>query len=416
MQTRIHKNRWFPLILTVLLGILLAGTATAAEFTDDEIYRLAEGEVIEDDLYVTGSEVFIDGTVKGDVIAAGSRVEVNGTVEGDLIAAGAEVMLNGEVQDDVRVAGAGITINGTVGDDLVAAGGGGNPFPMPGVNKEVIQGVYLHDEATISGDVAIFGGEGSIDSAIGGDLHAFMGTLTLAGVIDGNAELGGDTIQVVDTATVGGNLTYKSDKPVEIPEGVASNVEYIQPDPTDAEESSNPVSAVLGWLWRTMLILVGFIILGALILRFGPKMLTRPANSINEQPVKTGLSGLLATLLFFFIPLASLLLVVLMIIFAGWFPGLVLGIFLFSTLAMIWFLSPLVTGMWLGQRLGPVLGRERNSMVALLAGVVLIVLLTRIPVIGMIVSLLSFIFAMGGLLMANRTNPPQQPQATTSPA
>jgi len=117
MQTRIHKNRWFPLILTVLLGILLAGTATAAEFTDDEIYRLAEGEVIEDDLYVTGSEVFIDGTVKGDVIAAGSRVEVNGTVEGDLIAAGAEVMLNGEVQDDVRVAGAGITINGTVGDE-----------------------------------------------------------------------------------------------------------------------------------------------------------------------------------------------------------------------------------------------------------------------------------------------------------
>jgi hypothetical protein len=52
----------------------------------------------------------------------------------------------------------------------------------------------------------------------------------------------------------------------------------------------------------------------------------------------------------------------------------------------------------------------------LLAGVVLIVLLTRIPVIGLLVSLLSFIFAMGGLLMAHRTHPPQQPQATTSPA
>ena len=382
MQNLRKRRSWVGVVLVFLSGLLISGTALAAEFTSNEVYRLEADEVVEDDLYVAGNEVLIEGTVKGDLIAAGNRVEVHGTVEGDLMAAGSEVVLTGNVADDVRVAGAGVHIEGTVGDDLFASAGGGTPLPMPGMNSRVAQGIYLDDSAQVGGDAAFFGGEGSLEGAVTGDLYAFMGEVMLAAQVDGTANLAGDTLEVRDGTSVQGTLNYRSDKPIEIPDGVASNVVYEESKSGATEESYNPVQALTGWLWRTTLILVGFIALGALVLRFVPRLLTRPAYAIHTQPVQSGVSGLLAAALFLFFPLASLLLVLLMGLFAGWFPGLVLGVFLFSTMAMIWLLSPLVTGMWLGQRLAPILGRERGNTIALLAGVLLIVVLTRLPVVG----------------------------------
>jgi hypothetical protein len=155
----------------------------------------------------------------------------------------------------------------------------------------------------------------------------------------------------------------------------------------------------LGWLWRTALILLGFVLLGWLLLRFAPNTLLRPANTISERTGATALTGLVAALLFMFIPLASALLVFAVILFWGWFPGIAMGLFLFGLLALAWFLSPLVTGLWLGRWLASVLGRDMANTPALIAGVVLIVILGRLPFIGWLVYLLSFILAVGGLLL-----------------
>jgi hypothetical protein len=106
-----------------------------------------------------------------------------------------------------------------------------------------------------------------------------------------------------------------------------------------------------------------------------------------------------------FVPLASALLVFLMVLFGGWFPGLVLGIFLFGTLAIAWFLSPLVSGLWIGRGLARVAGRERDSLAMLLVGVLLVALLGMLPFVGWFVYLLSFLFAIGAviLLVTGRT-------------
>lgn len=411
MQRGYLRWRGALVLLAGLLGLLVASTALAAEFADEEVYRLEAGEVIEDDLYVAAEQVYIDGTVQGDLIAAGSLVEINGTVTEDAIVAGAGIRINGEVQDDLRAAGNGIEINGTVGDDVIVAGGGESPVPMPGVDQTVAQGIRLANESNVGGDVVLFGGLGIVEGAIEGDLNAFAQRLSIGAQVGGDAEVGADTLTFSSGAALAGDLLYRSEERAEVPQGVVSGEVTFREVEEGEEAQPDPVAQVIGWLWRTALILLGFVLLGWLLLRFAPRTLARPAHTISERTGATALTGLVAALLFMFIPLASALLVFAMILFWGWFPGIAMGLFLFGVLSLAWFLSPLVTGLWLGRWIASLLGRDMGQTPALMLGIVLLVILGRLPFIGWIIYLVSFILAVGGLVLASRRGEPAPSQA-----
>ncbi|MBW7885155.1 MAG: hypothetical protein H3C34_21490, partial [Caldilineaceae bacterium] len=123
MQSRkVRTKVWLRslmFMLALLLVLSLAGTAVAATLVSGDEYRLESGQVIEDNLYVAGEEIIIDGTVDGDLIAVGGYIEVNGRVTGDVLAAGGGIVINGAVEGDVRIAGGGLKVNGTIGGDLV---------------------------------------------------------------------------------------------------------------------------------------------------------------------------------------------------------------------------------------------------------------------------------------------------------
>ena len=57
-----------PIILIFTLSFGIANPAQAVEFDDDGI--VTADEVIDDDLFITGDNVKIDGTINGDLIAA----------------------------------------------------------------------------------------------------------------------------------------------------------------------------------------------------------------------------------------------------------------------------------------------------------------------------------------------------------
>ncbi|MEM7800631.1 MAG: hypothetical protein AAF633_15665, partial [Chloroflexota bacterium] len=120
-----HRTIIAGLLITLLVGFAFAGSAAAAQFESTSRFLLEAGEIIEDDLYIAGETIIIDGTVVGDVFAAGTLIEINGTITGDLFAAGTGIIIKGTVEDDARIAAAGVEIDGAIGDDLfvVAAGG-----------------------------------------------------------------------------------------------------------------------------------------------------------------------------------------------------------------------------------------------------------------------------------------------------
>ena len=52
----------------VLMAVMLGGAASAASWRTGDTVIVQKSEVIQDDLYVAGTDVRIDGTVNGDLM------------------------------------------------------------------------------------------------------------------------------------------------------------------------------------------------------------------------------------------------------------------------------------------------------------------------------------------------------------
>jgi cytoskeletal protein CcmA (bactofilin family) len=392
-----HARRFWIGIVAVVLALGLASTALAQ--TNDEIYRLEAGEVLDDDLYVAAGEIYIDGTIRGDLIAAGGVIEINGTVEGDVMLAGADVSISGVVEDDARVGAAGFELSGTVGDDLIAAAGGGpgqSSFQMDG--RTVDQGLRLTRESAVGGDVYIGGGTVEIDGSIERNLNAGAYSLNLDGSVGGDAEIGAETLRFGNDARIGGDLSYSTPERQD-PSEVGGSVTYNEPVTVEAEPA--PQRAV-GLVTRTVVLLIGFALLSLLVLRFRPQAIERPAAALAAQPVQALLFGFVAALLLIFLPLASALLVALLWSFWGWTSGILMLGFLFTGLSLFWLLSPLVSGMWLGRLIARQLDRDFGTLGTLMAGVALIMIAAAVPLLGWLIYFVSFIMVLGAIIVAIR--------------
>lgn len=412
----LRRRAWFwAAALAGLLALMVVVPASAAEVVSGkDVYRLAAGQVIEDDLIVSASEIYIDGTVQGDLIATGGLVEINGRVEGDLMAAGAEVRILGVVTDDARVAGAEVEVKGTIGDDLFGFAGGGPYQPYFSAGPRPVQaGLRILDGAQIGGNAYIGAGEGQVGGTISGNLSAGGELISLNGVVNGDAQVESARIQVSPESHVDGELRYTASAETKIPSDAAGNVVFTpapQPPPV------NPAIAVMNKIGRTLAILIGFALLGWLLLRYAPIVVRRPSEAIAARPVQAGIYGLAAAALLIFVPLLSALLVLAMVLFWGWLPGIALLGFLFTGLSLIWVLSPIVTGMWLGRLVVRATGRQLSDILTLLVGVALLVVLALVPYLGWLIYLVSFILALGGVLLARRSAvDAAAPRMTTAP-
>ncbi len=398
MNLRSVNIRWLVVASMAILAVAISGAALSAEFGTDEIYRLAEGEVVDDDLYVAATEIYIDGIVKGDLIAAGNIIKIgpNGSVEGDLWALAGGIVVHGIVMDDLRAAASGVEISGTVADDVFVGAGGGQADIPTGMGSQVVP-AGLSVTGQIGGDTYVAAGGADISGNIGGDLFGAIGILDISGAVAGDANVQVGELTVYDTARFDGVLKYTAPEQHQFPAGVARDIQYEAP-PESETAGGTFVGAIFGWIFRTIAIAIGVAILGWLLMRFRPGILARPAAAIQSKPVETGLYGLLAAVLLIFIPIASIILVAFTWAFWGVFPGIAVFVFLFASSAVIWFLSPLLTGHWLGQKIGERLDGDYSPLLLLLMGALLIVVLGRIPFLGWLVYLLSFLLALGGLL------------------
>jgi cytoskeletal protein CcmA (bactofilin family) len=387
--------------LTALAALLLTGTALAQSSAD--VYRLPAGEVFDGDLYIGASEVIIDGTVQGDLITSAGRIVINGTVEEDLMAVAGEIVITGAVLDDVRVAGARVEISGQIGDDLYAAAGGGpgGQFPLTVNGRTIQQGLYVQPTATIGGNAGLFGGTVVAAGAIDGDLTIGAADVQLRGAVGGNATIDGNTVMIADTARVGGTLAYTAPAEVNVPANVAERVEFSPTPPRQTQATPGPNPVLMNML-RALLTLAGFAALGWLLLRFAPGRITKPVAALRARPAYAILYGFIAALVLIFFPIASALLVFAMVLFWGWWPGLALLAFLFATLTLVWVLSPIITGYWIGQLVAQATGRTFSPIVVLLIGVALIVLVSFVPIVGWMIYLASFVLALGAMFVAWR--------------
>lgn len=327
MNTRTKKIFSIASLL-VLAALVFPSAALAFDGRTGDRVVIPAGEVINDDLYLSGREVIVDGTINGDLLVAGETVTVNGKVTGDLWAAGNSVTVNGEVGDDVFAAAAVVTLgsDANVADDVFSAGAS----------------VESRTGSRIGGTLLVGAFQGLVSGSVAEDLLVGASRLRLEGSVDRNAKVAVDNaadsapspmmlgpnvpempsvpsgLTFGQEARVAGQLDYTAPIVVSVPSSVAARVQHSFP-PSDTQirneinRQDGPTSALLDALRR----LVALLLIGLLIARLAPAWIVNPAGMIQARPLPSAGAGLLGLLLAPFILLAGLVVVILVAVLMG---------------------------------------------------------------------------------------------------
>jgi cytoskeletal protein CcmA (bactofilin family) len=369
--------------------LLISGTASGVEFLTQNVIRA--DEVISDNVVFWGSELTVEGTIEGDLIMMGGQLHISGVVSGDVIAWCGSVSSEGTIGGDARLAAGEIALSGPVLDDVYAVAG-----------KIMLLG-------NIDGDALLSCGEAVVHGDVGGDLLVGAGSVNLDSRVGGNARFHAGTLRVSETTRIAGVMRYSGVQHATIPDGIAADLIQVPADPKSAVSTTMRVFLHLA---RLLLKIAGFALLASLVYLLASRVLWAVATPIGQKPARTGMVGAVAA--FLVVPLMVALFMVSLLVLAFWgiSPGIALWLLAMGLPLALWAWSPLVTGFWLGAFLARTPSGEVPSLRATLLGVLLIVLLGSIPVAGLVVQVVSFVFALGGILLARSVAiPPPDPGA-----
>lgn len=424
-----HFWRWAGAIgLLCLTLVALAAPTLAFESRGGETVVIAAGEVIPDDLMVAAGTFTLNGTVKGDVMAVGGTIEINGTVEGDLMACGQSIIINGVVADDARIAGQALTLGegAEVGDDLMAAGFSLENKPGSAVGGSLMYAGY---QALLSGavteDAEIAAGALELSGQVGGDVSAEVGEAEegpspamfmqfMPNVPPMPSVPMGLTVR--EGARIGGELEYTSRIELSIPAGVvAGKITRHEPAVEVPEEVSRGAAVGL-WFLAQLRTLVTLLLVGLLLVWAVPVFTKKVADAVQAKPLPSLGWGVVSIAAFFLALLIILIVVILLALLLGtltlgdlagttiWAGLLALALLTFFFAIAVSYVTK-VTVSFLGGRLilgsiKPAWGEGR--VWPLVVGLVIFVLITAIPILGGLISLIVVLFGLGALWLLGR--------------
>jgi cytoskeletal protein CcmA (bactofilin family) len=286
------------ILLTALIVLPIVRNASAGEFiTGDPDVYIAEDEVIEDDLFVTGRRVEIAGTVEGDLFATGQDVIVSGVVEGTAFLTGQYLTVDGEIDGTLLASGYSLSVdsNAYVSRSTYFAG----------------FGLQVEEGAIIARSLYTTGYQLSFNGEIERDLTVAAGAVQLNGIVGGDATIEVSEIPEDEDARFGfwqvfmpGGLRVL-DPGFEEGENaqVAGNIEYSSQEvEMPSVEFPRPAAflglAIASWLRQRIGEFLAVIIIGALLLRFLPALMHSARSYAEEHVLPSAGYGCLSLIVF----------------------------------------------------------------------------------------------------------------------
>ncbi len=232
---------------------------------------ISEKETINDDLFIAGETVEIDGVVTGDVFVAAGSVRVSGDIKGGLFVGTGDLSLTGA----------------KIGDSLVV--GSGN--------------VMLDKDTSVAGSLVVGSGTFKNSASVGRNVLVGSGTIYQNGRVGKEARLGAGTIELGPQNLVAGDLLYAlGDSEAELQADPASSVSgsvnrYIEPeqaqkDMAKAREDFGRAGRMFSKAWMIFSFLSS-ILIGFIFLKLFPKTMLNLTEKVQQNPLKLLGIGLL---------------------------------------------------------------------------------------------------------------------------
>lgn len=366
-------------ISSVTAGSAAAQTKNAPEPGEERVMILPAGQVVNKDYFAYGERVEISGTVNGDVYAAGGQILVDGEVNGDLLAAGGTVIVSGRISQDARIVGGQVTVNGEIRRNLTVAGGN----------------INLTNTASVHGSIVAAGGTMVLAIPVEKDATVAGGNVTVSDIIEGDLRVAAGQVRLTSKAAVGRDLTYWSGHPASIDENARIGGRIVQKLPSErlAQSARKLAATVAGFILLAKII--GFfstLIIGLLMIYFFPSYSREVVSTIREKPLASlGLGFLIfvvtpAAIIFLLVTLVGIPLALILsaLYLIGLYLARILAIFCIGTLLLAWF------------------GKKIGEGWVLVIGLVTYSILTLIPFVGGLVTMLAVLFGLGAATLADR--------------
>ena len=359
-----------------LLIVLLSVTpAAAAELQGYDDVIIASGEVVNDDLYLEGNRVTINGVVNGDVLAAGSTVIIDGTVNGNVIALASTLNFDGEITGSLRTAASTIYIGGNIGKDLVIAG----------------STIDLGNTAEIGRDLVFGASNMKVKSAIARDILGVGEKVEFSDITGGDISVEVESLTIASTATIKGDLVYTSENEVDVRSGAVIEGEITQKTPVDRwylDWTFTPVMQA----WTKAIAYLMVLLLGIIIILIAPRKSAAVVSKIQTTPLKTLGWG---ALVFFVTPIAIVIAILTII-------GIPVGLIAALLYGLLIFISQLVIGLFIGRWIlsGFNVEETKGSLIGgLFIGFTLLTLVKLIPWVGFILWWPTVLFGIGAIIL-----------------
>jgi hypothetical protein len=239
----------------------------------------------------------------------------------------------------------------------------------------------ISEDETV-GDVVIFDGPVNIEGSVGGDVIAFNGRVTVTGTVRGDVVSFNGRVTVEDGAQVTGDVRSRPEAQIDSGADIVGNVGGI-----DFERVDDAFAAARFGVW------FAFSISALILVLLFVWLFPRGADAtVLAGRSRTGAAVGWGLLLFFGLPIISILLLVTLV-------GIPLGIALLLAIAPIYALAYTVAAYFLGRT---IIRPPRSRFLAALVGIIVVRILALIPFVGGLTWFAATVFGLGLLLVAAR--------------
>lgn len=325
---------------------------------------LSANQIVENDFYAAGGTVTHSGEVRGDMYVVAGSVTINGKVAEDLTVLGGTVNTHETIGDDLRVLSGEVIVAGEVKGDVFVVGGQ----------------LRVLSTAKVGGNVYFYGGEATIDGPVSGSVMGHADSFIINAPVSGVDVTGKLTLS--DRAAVEGDVGYVSDSELARSPSAVVTGEVSRSDEATKETDDNSrfgVFMLVAWFFTSFSVFFLF-----------KKQLEQLWHTLKRDAGRSGIVGAVALVVG---PVLSVIL--LLTVLGTWF-----GLLLFAFLALLLLISFVLLPIMLGRSIVSFVSTwNRMDYTAILVGFAAVLLLTMIPVVGMLIFILASIMIAGALLL-----------------
>ena len=365
------------LLWILILPVCLFATITQAPPIDEQ--NIDERTLFLGSYFASGPTVSVEQKIPGNAYICAGQVLISGVIEGDLLIACGGAEISGVVKGSVLVLGGQVSISGSVGKNVTVMAG----------NVQCLASSHIEGKFVAACANAELFGE------INGSVSLWVSHIKIGGAIHGNVSAVVDDIAITSTASIDGSVDYDGTESGKIdPRARITGALNYHPSMFSQFLQGHTVPKfLLGLNIFGFLIRFAFnFLLGWLLIYLLPHKLQTTISMLEHQTSLCLGYGVVALVL------APIICLVFFITIIG--APLALALVTFNIFGF--YVARIIVILWLTGKVVKFFHIHRGPLLPFFLGIIIYDCITWIPFIGSIVVLLSVLFGVGAVIIAQK--------------